>query len=132
MINSLKEVELVIINDQKFLLATDTINDLWVFSINDKLSVGYFDDMLGSDIKWVKNIFIEDNLIGVVNEDFIGENDVFRIVPLNQNHIDKILSNGGLCRIEIEERNNDLLDFNPSIHNRYEPVLLDGKVIIHI
>jgi hypothetical protein len=130
MINTLKEVELVIVNGEKFLLADDTINDLWVFNIDGKLTIGHFDDMLSSDIKWVKNIFIEDNMIGVVNEDF--ENDAFRIVPLNQDHIDKILSNGGVCRIEIEERNNDLLDFNPSIHNKYEPVLLEGKVIIHI
>lgn len=130
MINTLKEVELVIVNGEKFLLADDTINDLWVFNIDDKLTVAHFDDMLSPDIKWVKNIFIEDNMIGVVNEDF--ENDAFRIVPLNQDHIDKILSNGGVCRIEIEERNNDLLDFNPSIHNKYEPVLLEGKVIIHI
>jgi hypothetical protein len=132
MISTLKEVELVIIGGEKFLLATDTINDLWVFNVNDKLSIGYFDDMLGSDIKWVKNVFIENDLIGVVNEDYISETDVFRITPLNQNHIDKIISNGGLCRIEVEERNIDLLDFNPSIHNRYEPVLLDGKVIMHI
>lgn len=130
MINTLKEVELVIVNGEKFLLADDTINDLWVFNIDDKLTVAHFDDMLSPDIKWVKNIFIEDNMIGVVNEDF--ENDAFRIVPLNKDHIDKILSNGGVCRIEIEERNNDLLDFNPSIHNKYEPVLLEGKVIIHI
>jgi hypothetical protein len=130
MINTLKEVELVIVNGEKFLLSDDTINDLWVFNIHDKLTVAHFDDMLSPDIKWVKNIFIEDNMIGVVNEDF--ENDAFRIVPINQDHIDKILSNGGVCRIEIEERNNDLLDFNPSIHNKYEPVLLEGKVIIHI
>lgn len=130
MINTLKEVELVVVNGEKFLLADDTINDLWVFNIDDKLTVAHFDDMLSPDIKWVKNIFIEDNMIGVVNEDF--ENDAFKIVPLNKDHIDKILSNGGVCRIEIEERNNDLLDFNPSIHNKYEPVLLEGKVIIHI
>jgi hypothetical protein len=130
MINTLKEVELVIVNGEKFLLADDTINDLWVFNIDDKLTIGHFDDMLSSDIKWVKNIFIEDNMIGFVNENY--ENDIFRIVPLKQNHVDKIISNGGACRIEVEERNNDLLDFNPSIHNKYEPVLLEGKVILHI
>jgi len=130
MMTTFKEVELVIIGGQKFLLANDTINDLWVFNVNNKLSIGYFDDLLGSDIKWVKNVFIEDNMIGFVNED--SNNDVFRITPLNQNHIDKILSNDGICRIEVMERNNDLLDFNPSIHNKCEPVLLDGKVIIHI
>jgi hypothetical protein len=130
MINTLKEVELVIVDGEKFLLSDDTINDLWVFNVHDNLTVAHFDDMLSPDIKWVKNIFIEDNMIGVVNEDF--ENDAFRIVPINQDHIDKILSNGGVCRIEIEERNNDLLDFNPSVHNKYEPVLLEGKVIIHI
>jgi hypothetical protein len=130
MINVLKEVELVIVDGQKFLLADDTINDLWVFNIDDKLSIGHFDDLLGAAIKSVKNIFIEDDIIGFVNES--SDNDVFRIVPLNQDHIDEILANGGSCRVEVVEKNNDLLDFNPSVHNRYEPILLEGKVIIHI
>jgi hypothetical protein len=127
----LKEVQLVTIKDEHYILSNDSLNELYVFSIENELVIANFDELLGENIQWVKPILIEPESIGWVNE---GEIDgLFQIKPLNDDHLNKIKSNGGVCKIETTQIDTGLLeDFNPLSHLSYTPIFYKSKVIIHI
>ena len=129
----LKDVELVQVDNEYFLLSDESVNSLWCFSINGTLVIGYFDDFLGKDIDWVKNVIALPEMIGFCVE---GANDdgTFTMRYVNDDHVKKIIENDNKCKIEVETLNTEnIIDFNPSLHNSFSPVLLDNTfVIIHI
>ena len=127
----LKEVELVVVDGKNYLASADTNNELFIFSIGDTLTVAYFDDLLGSEIQWVKNVAIEPEQIGYV---FKGgkDDDVYEMALITDEDINTIKQNDGKCYIEVSE----LFETTPDdleIHQTtFIPVLIDNKVIIHL
>ena len=127
----LKDVELITVDNKNYLLSNETNNELFVFCIDDQLTIAHFDDLLGAGIQWVKNIAVEPEQIGMIYEESkLGE--YHKIVPINASHIETINANGGHCKIEV----NNIL---PTVHEDteptqklFEPVLIDNKVIIHL
>jgi hypothetical protein len=128
----LKEVQLVTIDDKHYILSDDSKSDLFVFSIDDKLTVASFDDLLGDAIQWVKPILAEPDSIGWVNEG-VNENGLYKLNILSKHHLDIIKSNNGICRIEVDEINTNLIsDFDPMTHVSFTPIYHQSKLIIHI
>lgn len=128
----LKEVQLVTIDDKHYILSDDSKSDLFVFSIDDKLTVASFDDLLGDAIQWVKPILAEPDSIGWVNEG-VNENGLHKLNILSKHHLDIIKSNNGICRIEVDEINTNLIsDFDPMTHVNFTPIYHQSKLIIHI
>jgi len=128
----LKEVQLVTIDDKHYILSDDSKSDLFVFSIDDKLTVASFDDLLGDAIQWVKPILAEPDSIGWVNEG-VNENGLHKLNILSKHHLDIIKSNNGICRIEVDEINTNLIsDFDPMTHVSFTPIYHQSKLIIHI
>ncbi len=128
---TLKEVQLVTINDEHYILSDDSNGELFVFCINDELIVANFDDLLGDQIQWAKPVLIQPESIGWVNE---GETDgLFRLTLLSDYHLDKIRDNNGICKIEVHQIDTKLIeDFDPLLHLDYTPIFHQSKVIIHI
>jgi hypothetical protein len=128
---TLKEVQLVTVNNEHYILSDDSNYNLFVFSINDELIVANFDDLLGDQIQWVKPVLIEPESIGWVNE---GETDgLFELTSLSDNHLNQIRTNNNICKIEVNEINTNLIeDFDPLLHLGYTPIFYESKVIIHI
>jgi hypothetical protein len=127
----LKDVELVTVDGENYLTSNETNNKLFIFCINNELTVACFDELLGDGIQWVKNIAVEPEQIGMVYEES-KLNEYHKIVPINANHIEAIIANGGHCKIEV----NNIL---PTVHEDteptqklFEPILIDNKVIIHL
>jgi hypothetical protein len=127
----LKDVYFVTIDGEYYLLSDVTTNPLWCFSINGKLIIGEYDDFIGDQIDWVKNVVVLPQMIGYFSEK--NDDDTFKMIPLNNEYLEKILKNGNKCKIEVEVINTEnIIDFDPAIHNAFTPVLLDNKVIMHI
>jgi hypothetical protein len=127
----LKDVYFVTIDGEYYLLSDVTTNPLWCFSINGKLIIGEYDDFIGDQIDWVKNVVVLPQMIGYFSEK--NDDDTFKMIPLNNEYLEKILKNGNKCKIEVEVINTEnIIDFDPAIHNSFTPVLLDNKVIMHI
>jgi hypothetical protein len=127
----LKDVYFVTIDGEYYLLSDVTTNPLWCFSINGKLIIGEYDDFIGDQIDWVKNVVVLPQMIGYFSEK--NDGDTFKMIPLNNEYLEKILKNGNKCKIEVEVINTEnIIDFDPAIHNYFTPVLLDNKVIMHI
>jgi hypothetical protein len=127
----LKDVYFVTIDGEYYLLSDVTTNPLWCFSINGKLIIGEYDDFIGDQIDWVKNVVVLPQMIGYFSEK--NDGDTFKMIPLNNEYLEKILKNGNKCKIEVEVINTEnIIDFDPAIHNSFTPVLLDNKVIMHI
>ena len=128
----LKEVQLVTINDENYILSEDSNNQLFVFCINDNLVVANFDELLGEQIQWAKPVLIEPKNIGWVNEG-ADENGLFRLTLLNKHHLETIKSNDGVCRIEIDDINTELIeDFDPLTNVAFVPLFHQSKVLIHL
>jgi hypothetical protein len=128
---TLKEVQLVTINDEHYMLSDDSNSELFVFCINNELVVANFDELLGAQIQWAKPVLIEPESIGWVNE---GETDnLFRLTLLSNHHLDRISDNEGICKIEVNQIDTKLIeDFDPLLHLGYTPIFHQSKVIIHI
>jgi len=127
----LKDVYFVTIDGEYYLLSDVTTNPLWCFSINGKLIIGEYDDFIGDQIDWVKNVVVLPQMIGYFSEK--NDDDTFKMIPLNNEYLEKILKNGNKCKIEVEVINTEnIIDFDPAIHNSFTPVLLNNKVIMHI
>lgn len=129
---TLKEVQLVTVNDEHYILSDDSTSNLFVFCIDNELTVAYFDELLGDAIQWVKPVLIEPESIGWVNE---GEESdgLFRLTLLSNHHLDQIRSNNGVCKIEVNQIDTKLIeDFDPLVHLAYTPIFHQSKVIIHI
>jgi hypothetical protein len=128
---NLKEVQLVTIDNENYLLSNETNNELFVFCVNNEMTVARFDDLLGEGIQWVKNIAVLPEQIGMVYvESKFGE--YHKIQPITNENIETIKANEGQCKIEVY----DILpviheDVNPT-QKLFEPILIDNKVIIHI
>ena len=128
---NLKDVQLLTIDNENYLLSNETNNELFVFCVNDQMTIAHFDDLLGEGIQWVKNIAVLPEQIGMVyGGSKLGE--YHRIEPINNQHIEMIKANDGQCKIEV----NYILpttheDVDPT-QKIFEPVLIDNKVIIHI
>ena len=127
----LKEVELITVDGENYLTSTETNNELFIFCINNELTVAYFDELLGDGIQWVKNVAVQPKQIGMVHME-TKLNNYHNIVPITEKDINQIKSNGGKCWIEVDQ-------LVPTIHNDFnhnqnifEPILIDNKVIIHI
>ena len=128
---SLKEVKMVIIDNKIYLLSGETNNDDFVFSVNGDMVIGAFDDLLGDQIDWVMNVAIQHEQIGLIY-DGLELNEYHRIVQLNGEHIAKIMNNNGRCFIEmVNPINQEHKDIELG-SNIFEPILIDGKVIIHL
>ena len=129
----LKEVQLVTVQDKHYILSNDSMNQLFVFSINDELIVANFDDLLGEQIQWAKPVLIEPEFIGFVNE---GEVDgLFKLTLLSDEHLGIIKNNGGVCKIEVNPINSGIMgdpNISPHLTNTQTPIFHDSKVIIHI
>jgi hypothetical protein len=132
----LKEVQLVTIDGRHYILSDDSNSELFVFSIDDQLTVAYFDELLGDTIQWVKPVLIEPDNIGWVNEgvnENINGEDVYKLTFLSNHHLEIIKSNNGICKIEVDEIDVDLIsDFDPTIHTSFKPIYHHSKVIIHL
>jgi hypothetical protein len=127
----LKDVYFVTVDNEYYLLSDESVNPLWCFSVNEELVIGEFNDLIGEEIDWVKNVVALPFMIGYFSEK--DDNDTFKMIPLNNEYLEKILKNGNKCKIEVEVINTEnIIDFNPSIHNSFTPVLLNNKVIMHI
>jgi hypothetical protein len=114
----LKEVQLVTLNGENYLLSDDTTSDLFVFSINNELILADFEELLGSEIQWTKPVLIKPDGIGWVNEGL--DNGLFRLTLLSNHHLEDIRNNNGVCKIEVNEYDNDV------------PIFYQSKVILHI
>jgi hypothetical protein len=129
----LKEVQFVTIEGRHYILSNDSMNQLFVFSINDQLVVANFDELLGEQIQWAQPVLVEPEFIGFVNE---GEvNGLFKINHLSDEHLEKIKNNGGICKIEVNPINMGIIDdptFLPHLAKTQTPIFHDSKVIIHI
>jgi hypothetical protein len=129
---NLIEVQLVTIDDEHYILSNDSNSELFVFSIDNQLTVAYFDELLGDAIQWAKPVLIEPNAIGWVNEG-VNDEGLYTLTLLNDSHLDRIRLNNGVCRIEVDDINTELIeDFDPLIHMSYTPILHKSKVIIHL
>jgi hypothetical protein len=128
---TLKEVQLVTVNGEHYILSDDSNHNLFVFSVDGELTVANFDDLLGDQIQWVKPVLIEPESIGWVNE---GETDgLFWLTLLSNHHLDRIRDNNGVCKIEVNEINTKLIeDLDPLLELSYTPIFHQSKVIIHI
>lgn len=114
-----------------YLLSDNTVNPMWAFSINGKITIGEFNDLMGDQIDWVKNVIATPNMIGYFSEE--ENNGVFNLTQLNDDHIQQIMDNDSKCKIEVMSLNvENIEDFDPKIHNSFSPILLNNKVIIHI
>lgn len=128
----LKEVQLVTINNENYILSDEFCGQLFVFSVNDNLVVANFDELLGEQIQWAKPILVEPNGVGWVNEG-VDVNGLFKLTLLSPHHLEIIKSNNGVCRIEVEEIDTKLFeDFDPLIDVSFVPLLYQSKVIIHL
>ncbi len=128
---TLKEVQLVTVNDKNYILSEDHGAELFVFCVDDVLYVGHFNDFVDLKIKWVKPILIEPEYIGWVNE---GEFDgLFKLTLLSNHHLDKIRENNGICKMEVRQINSGLIeDLNPLSYLNYTPIFHNSKVVLHL
>jgi hypothetical protein len=128
---NLKEVELITVEGANYLASNETNNDLFIFSINNKLTVAYFDELLGDDIMWVKNVAATPEQIGLIYEGIVNS-EYHKIVPITQEHIDQIKEKSGKCFIEVMNIYDKLPDDVDVKTKTFEPILVDNKVIIHL
>jgi hypothetical protein len=128
---NLKNVQLVTIDNENYLLSDETNNELFVFCVNNEMTIAQFDDLLGEGIQWVKNIAVLPEQIGMVYIESKFD-EYHKIQPITNENIETIKANEGQCKVEV----NYILpviheDVNPT-QKLFEPILIDNKVIIHI
>jgi hypothetical protein len=125
------DAELITIEGKNYLLSPETNSELFVFCVNNELTIGYFDDLLGDGIQWVKNIAVEPEQIGMMYEE-TKLNGYHKIIPITPEHIEAIKQNGGKCKIEMDELLSTVHDDLTPNQKIFEPILIDNKVIIHL
>lgn len=129
---TLKEVQLVNVNGENYIISDSSNSELFVFSIDNQLTVAYFDELLGDAIQWVKPVLVEPEAIGWVNEG-VNSDGLYTLTLLSERHLDTIRLNNGVCKIEVEELDITLIeDFDPLIHMSFTPIFHQSKVIIHL
>ena len=128
----LKEVKLVTVDNENYIISDESDSELFVFSIDDKLTVAYFDELLGAGIQWARPVLIEPEAIGWVNEG-VNTDGLHMLTVLSERHLDTIRLNNGMCKIEVEELDTSLIqDFDPLINMSFTPIYHQSKVIIHL
>lgn len=128
---NLKEVELITVGGVNYLTSHETNNNLFIFSVNKKLTVACFDELIGDDIDWVKNIAVVPEQIGLVHRG-IENNQYHKIAPITEHDINQIKNNSGKCFIEVMQLYDKLPDDIDVKTKTFEPILIDNKVIIHL
>ena len=128
---NLIEAELITVDDKNYLTSHQTNGELFIFSINDKLTVAYFDELLGDDIQWVKNVVVEPEQIGLLHLG-VNTDGVHQMAPVTQEVIDLIKSNQYKCFIEVDQIYQEQHDDISVSQKIFEPILIDNKVIIHL
>ncbi len=135
-----KQVEFLSIDDKCYFVSKLDDNchedDLFIFNIDNKLTEAYFDDLLGSGIKWVKKVIVEPKQIGWLfnegpphdrNQDYRGKFIEPVRIPKEQ------FENGKIYEIEMIDEFSNPEEFKDEglFDSKAKPKLIEGKVIIY-
>ena len=117
-----KELEFFIYNGKNYLLMNEIIGDVCLLSSNGKILVIPFSETYEIPIDWIKGIFAYGDDIGYFHNG--TNNDQNHLIePLSQIHIDRIIEDNNICKVEIRSN-------KPGIDG-YEPIKLNGKIIVY-